>query len=198
MKMKSVLVTGASGFLGKFIVRELVKQNYQVRALIRNTSNIHNIQHLDIDFYYGDISDSSSIGRSFDGVDYVIHAAADNSQTKKGARNVTVGGTRNVLDLCLQNQIKKLVYISSCSVYDTFECLDGDILDENSPTERFPECRGLYSWSKLEAEKLVLDIMANGKLDIVCLRPGTIYGPGGEVFTPMLGYSFQKQGFLYY
>jgi nucleoside-diphosphate-sugar epimerase len=75
-------------------------------------------------------------------------------------------------------------------------CRNGQIIDENGPLEKYPERRGVYSWAKIEAEKLVVDCMEQGKGAVVCLRPGTIYGPGGRYFTPMMGFSFGTRLFL--
>jgi nucleoside-diphosphate-sugar epimerase len=155
---------------------------FSVHALVRKTSTIGDLQRPEVDLHFGDVSDARSMEPSLADVDYVVHAAVDTSGTEEGARNVTIGGTLNILDLCAKLGVKKLIYISSCSVYGTSGCSDGQIIDESSPTEQYPERRGLYSWAKLEAEKLVLSAMAEGKIAITCLRPGTIYGPRSENF----------------
>jgi len=81
------------------------------------------------------------------------------------------------------------VYVSSCSVYGVADYKDGDIVTEESSLERFPERRGHYSLAKLKAEQIVTEAMADKMLPIVCLRPGTYFGPGGDIFTPMMGLS---------
>jgi len=191
-----ILVTGATGFLGRRTVEILIDQGFPVRALVRTPSKSGNLAQLGAEIAQGDVTDPDSLKPAFVGVDYVIHAAADTSGTDEGARRVTIGGTRNILDLCAASQVKKLVYISSCSVYGSADYKDGQVVDENSPLERFPERRGIYSWAKLEAEKLVLEAMDQGRVSAVCLRPGTIYGPGGENFTPMLGFRFKNKVFV--
>jgi len=191
-----VLVTGATGFLGRRTVEILVEQGFQVRALVRTSSKAGNLAHLDVEIMQGDVADSESLEPAFEGIDYVVHAAADTSGTEEGARKVTIGGTRNILDLSAFHQVRKLVYISSCSVYGVVDCKDGQVIDENTSLESLPEQRGIYSWAKLEAEKLVTEHMENGKAAIVCLRPGTIYGPRGEDFSPMLGYALNNKIFI--
>lgn len=199
-----VLVTGASGFLGRRVVEILIKENYSVRALVRKSSRIGHLDDLGADISIGDVTDAKSMEPAFEGIDFVVHAAADTSGTEQGARLVTIQGTRNILDLCSSRQVKKLLYISSCSVYSPVDFKDGQIVDENATLEPFPERRGIYSWAKLEAEKFVLDYMNQNKVSAVCLRPGTIYGPGGENFSPMMGFSWgnkifaviHKQGFF--
>lgn len=190
-----VLITGASGFLGRRMVEMLVERGYQVRALVRKTSRIDPLRLPGVEIFYGDVTDAQSLQPAFAGIDYVVHAVADTSGTEAGARLVTIQGTRNILDLCASHPVRKLVYISSCSVYGVAECQVGQVVDENASLERFPERRGAYSWGKLAAEKLVTDFMARGKIPAVCLRPGTIYGCGGENYTPMLGFSFGDKVF---
>lgn len=191
-----VLVTGASGFLGRRTVEMLVEREFSVRALVRKTSKVGDLKRPGVEIYYGDVTDTESLRPAIEGVDFVIHTAADTTGTKDGARRVTIGGTRNILDLCTSLPVRKLVYISSCSVYGTADCEDGQKLDENAPLERYPERRGVYSWAKVEAEKLVLDYMNQGKVAITCLRPGMIYGPGGQNYTPMMGFSLSNKIFV--
>jgi len=191
-----VLVTGASGFLGRRLVEMLVARGHAVRALVRKTSKLDGLQLPGVEIACGDIADAADLKQAFDGLDYVVHAAADTSGTEAGARRVTIGGTRNILDLCVDMKVKRLVYISSCSVYGVAGCHPGQVLDETAKIEPFPERRGLYTWGKQEAEKLVLESMRLGLVSAVCLRPGTIYGCGGENYTPMIGFSLKKKLFI--
>ena len=191
-----VLVTGATGFLGRRTVEMLLERGFQVRALVRTPSKIGNLAHLGAEIVQGDVTNPASLKPAVSNINYVIHAAADTSGSEEGARMVTIGGTRNILEHCAARQDKKLVYISSCSVYGVADYKDGQVVDETSSLEQCPERRGVYSWAKLEAEKIVLDYMRQGKVRAVCLRPGTIYGPGGENFTPMLGSSFKNKVFV--
>ena len=188
-----VLVTGASGFLGRRVVQMLAEKDVTVRALVRRTSRIDGLSLPGVEIVCGDIADADSLRAAFSGVDYVVHAAADTSGTEDGAKRVTIGGTKNVLELCAANNIRKLVYISSCSVYGTASCLPGQELGENDNLEPYPERRGIYSWAKFEAERLVIEWMRQVRITAVCLRPATIYGIGGENLTPMIGFAFGKK-----
>jgi len=191
----TVLVTGASGFLGRRTVEMLVERGCSVRALVRKTSRIDQLLLNNVAIFYGDVADSESLPSAFEGVDYVIHAAADTGGSAEGGRLSTIQGTRNILALCDLYKVKKLIYISSCSVYGVADYEDQQLVDEGASLERFPEQRGAYSWAKLEAEKLVARFMTDGKTPVVCLRPGTIYGPGGEIYTPMIGFSLRDKIF---
>ena len=192
---RDVLVTGASGFLGRRIVEVLVERRIPVRALVRKTSRVNHLRLPGVTLFYGDITDADSLSPAFKEVDSVVHAAAGNRGTDGEILRATVEGTRNILDLCSFNSIGKLVYISSCSVYGVADYAAGQVIDENASLERFPERRGVYSLAKFEAEGLVAAFMALKKVPTVCLRPGTIYGPGGENFTPMVGFSIANKVF---
>ena len=191
----TVLVTGASGFLGSRIVALLSEHGCTVRALVRKTSHIGHLQLPGVTLVYGDVTDVESLDKAFDGVDYIIHAAADTSGTEEGGRSVTIQGTKNILERCATSNVKKLIYISSCSVYGVASYQDGALVDENAALESAPEQRGAYSWAKLEAERLVTGFMAQEKAAVVCLRPGIIYGPGGQVYSPMMGFSLGNRLF---
>ena len=193
---QKVLVTGATGFLGGRLVKILVDRGYQVRALARKLSNIERLKKLNIEIYYGDVGNRKSIEPAFNGVDCVVHAAAGTSGDKKDCDMATVEGTKNVLLLCAENNIKKLIYISSCSVYGVSDYKTNEIVKEESSLERFPSKRGNYSASKQEAESFVINQMKNSSLPIVILRPGTIFGPGGGVYTPMMGFSLMNKVFM--
>ena len=195
-KSPSVLVTGSTGFLGSRIVETLMAKGFRVRALVRKTSKLEKLKSLGVAICVGDIGDLASLRLAFGGMDYVVHAAADTVGSVEGGRVSTIRGTENVLALCEECRVKKLVYISSCSVYGVADYKKGYVVTEESSLERVPEARGAYSNAKFQAEKVILQAMAGDVCPIVCLRPGTIYGPGGEIYTPMMGFSFGRKIFL--
>ena len=192
---KRVLVTGASGFLGSRTVAALVEHGCIVHALVRKTSRTDHLTLPHVTIVPGDIADTESLKPAFAGVEYVLHAAADTRGDKEAGESSTVQGTRNVLALSAQFKVRKLVYISSCSVYGTADYNEGEVVTEESMLERFPEQRGAYSHAKFRAEQLVINAMAEEKIPIVCLRPGTIYGPGSDLYSPMLGLSLGNKIF---
>ena len=194
--ISQVLVTGASGFLGRRLVAALVGYGYAVRALTRRESQTEFLRSLGAEPVIGDVTDLESLRSAFVGVDSVVHAAADTRGSIESGRQTTIQGTQNVLDLCTQLKIKKLIYISSCSVYGIADRAVVDRVDENAPLESHPGRRGPYSWAKFEAEQLVLEYMQDGHSATVCLRPGTIYGTGGELFTPMIGFGVKNKLFI--
>jgi nucleoside-diphosphate-sugar epimerase len=192
---RKVLVTGASGFLGRRIVAVLSARGAQVHALVREASRIDRLLLPNVTLFRGDVAVADSLHPAFAGVEYVVHAAADTSGSAEAGRSSTVRGTATVLELCERHKVGKLVHISSCSVYGISDYPPWQVVTEESSLERFPERRGAYSHAKLEAERLVARAMERGTVPAVCLRPGTIYGPGGEPFTPMMGFSLGRTFF---
>jgi nucleoside-diphosphate-sugar epimerase len=191
-----VLVTGATGFLGSRLVEVLVQKGYRVRALARKLSHIEKLKNLQTEIFFGDVGDADSLKPAFKDVDVVVHAAADTAGTEEGGQLSTLLGTSNILDLCKEYKVKKLVYISSCSVYGVADYKKNGVVTETSSLEHFPEKRGHYSNAKMKAEQLVADAMKKDELPVVCLRPGTIFGPGGEIYTPMMGFSLGTRMFI--
>lgn len=191
-----VLVTGGTGFLGKKLIAGLVAEGYPVRVLARKLSNIEPLKKLGVEILFGDVADRESLSQAFEGIDVAVHAAAGTSGRQKDCETGTLQGTRNVLDACESNNVKKLIYISSCSVYGVADYKNNQRVTEESALECRPALRGVYSASKQEAEELVRSAMERKKYPMVILRPGTIYGPGGELFTPMMGFSLFNKVFI--
>lgn len=184
-----VLVTGGSGFLGRKVIERLVVDGYPVRVLARKLARVEPLVALGAEVVWGDVADLPSFDRAVAGCDVVVHLAAGTSGTERDSETATLQGTRNLLELCERHKPRKLVYISSCSVYGVTEARSGARITETSPLERHPERRGSYSASKQEADQYVSEYMRSGGVPVTILRPGTIYGPGGDVYTPLMGFS---------
>jgi 2-alkyl-3-oxoalkanoate reductase len=191
-----VLVTGGSGFLGRKLIELLIAEGYPVRALVRKLSDAEPLKKLGVEIFWGDVADKKSLEEAFCGVHVVVHAAAGTSGTVQDCERGTIQGTQNILALSETMKIRKLVYISSCSVYGVADYRNNQLVTEESALERFPERRGSYSASKQQAEQLVAQAIEKKKFPIVILRPGTIFGPGGQLFTPMLGFDLMGKAFV--
>ena len=167
-----------------------------MRALARKSSNVGALKKYGVEIAFGDLVDESSIAAAVEGVDVVVHAAAGTSGTAKDSDTATIHGTRNVLVACRTNRVKKLVYISSCNVYEVAGYSENQVVTEGAQLERFPLRRGHYSAAKLLAEALVTEAMNHDGCPAVVLRPGTLYGPGADVYTRMMGVSFARRIFV--
>ena len=174
------LVTGANGFLGSYLVKQLLDRGYHVRTLTRGRNDSFGAENLEC--FHGDIRDIDMIEKAFDKIEVVFHTAAISGiwgSWKKYHSNNTVG-TRNVVECCLRNRVAKLVYTSSPSV--TFTGDHQINQDETAPYAREWLCN--YPKSKALAEQHVLDSNDPSELMTCALRPHLIWGPGDRHLVP--------------
>ena len=178
-----VLVTGANGFLGRALVRRLREVSREpLRLLVRRPAT--GTVPLDVQLIYGDLGSPAVVDRAMQGIDTVFHVGAATKGGPFEFHSGTIWGTRNVIDACERYGVRRLVYVSSLSVLDHAGHPPGEPVTESSPYEPFPQQRGLYTQTKLEAEQMVLDAVAEGRIQAVVLRPGQIYGRGAEKIPP--------------
>jgi len=171
-----IVVTGATGHLGNVLVRKLVNQNKKVRALILPGEDIVSLEGLEIEKVDGDVCVPDSLRKAFEGAEIVYHCAGIISilpGQKKQLFQVNVLGTRNVVNMCLETKVKRLVYTSS--IHALSEPAPGIVIDESR--EFNPEnVLGEYSKSKTLGTLEVLKGIEKG-LDAVILCPSGIIGP---------------------
>jgi len=169
-----VLVTGASGFLGRSIVRRLARDGIAVRAFVRPARSLDGGV---AERFEGDLCDDDAVAAAVQGVDCVVHAGArvETTGTWEEFAEVNVRGTRRILRAATAAGVRRIVHISSLSVYAV--PTDGMTITEDSAYESESEARGYYSRSKLAADRVALDAARRGA-PVVVLRPGLLYGPG--------------------
>ena len=179
--MKKVLVTGATGFLGKYLIEELLNNDYKVIAQGRKENVLRNIKEkYNVEIIKCSLDEIKNIELK---VDYVIHAAALSTVWGKWEDfyNSNVVGTENVIDFCKNNNVEKLVYVSSPSVYSTKR----DRL--NIKEEDFDKNNKLnyYIKSKILAENIINNVNTN-QLETVIIRPRGLFGIGDTSIIPRL------------
>jgi len=177
--MSKVLITGANGFLGSWVTRELVQQGHEVTALVRKTSDLSEVEGLLCQYSYGDITDSSSLEKAFKGQEFVFHLAgliAYKSSERARMELINVQGTKNVIDACQKRHVQRLVYLSSVVAIGAGFHKD-QILNEESPYNVQSLNLGYFE-TKHKAELLVREATSLGLIDSVSLNPATIYGAG--------------------
>jgi nucleoside-diphosphate-sugar epimerase len=165
----TALVTGGSGYFGLLLVQELRRRGHDVRVLDLNDADD---RPPEVDLVQGDIRDPATVRRALNGVDVVFHNVAQVPLAKDPAafESVNVGGTKLLLDLCLQAGVRKVVSTSSSAVFG--------IPSSNPVTEAtVPAPAEAYGRAKLDAEHLCHDAAARG-LDVTIIRPRTILGFG--------------------
>ncbi len=193
-----VLVTGATGFLGGRLVKRLLSDGYEVRALARVTADVSALSAMDVEIVFGDVSDGLAVAGAMKNVEIVVHAAAGTSGTAEDAERSSILGTENIVEACRSSQVRKLIYISSCAVYEVARCTANEVITEEGQLERFPWRRGAYSAGKLGAENVVRAAMkaTATRYSTVVLRPGSLYGPGASAYSNMMGISLGYRLFV--
>lgn len=179
--MERVLVTGAYGFLGKYVIDELVKNNYKVLAFGRNKTKMQQLKKKNVDIFIGDFCNKDDALKATENVDYVIHCGA--LSTVWGKRedfiNTNVNGTMNLVESCRKNKVKRFVYVSSPSIYagkmDRTNIKENDY-DENNKLNYYIE-------SKILAEK---ELDKNRDVNWVIIRPRGLFGIGDTSIIPRL------------
>lgn len=180
MSKPIILVTGATGFLGSYLLKELIEQGYRVRALCRTQKPLPWIsdQILEaVEWVEGDVLDVVSLDDAMKEVDAVIHAAAVVSfhpKERKRMYQVNVDGTANVVNLALENGVRRFIHISSVAALGRTE--KAAWVNEESKWEDNP-VQTHYARSKFKAELHAWRGMAEG-LEGLILNPSTILGYG--------------------
>jgi nucleoside-diphosphate-sugar epimerase len=184
-----ILVTGGGGFLGSALVDRLRQTGEPVRLLLRNPPKPGvpadpKREGGTVSIVYGSLGQPEIVDAAMEGIELVYHVGAAMKGGPAEFEQGTIWGTRNVIDSCLRHRVKRLVYVSSMSVMDHAGHRTGDPVTEQSRLEPFPERRGAYTQTKLEAERMVLAAVKERGLPAVVIRPGQIFGPGAEKVTP--------------
>ncbi|NTV45687.1 MAG: NAD-dependent epimerase/dehydratase family protein [Chlorobiales bacterium] len=178
MPETTILVTGATGYIGSALVQALHQQfgsGVHIKALVRKTSSREVLGGTPVEFVEGDLHDPVSLWRATEGVDVVFHVAALVSYQQIDFRKLykaNVIGTRELIDACLKNGVKLLIYTSSIAAVGVLH--DGAINPESAAFQDWQHRFG-YMKSKYLAEMEVLRGVAEG-LDAVIVNPGVVIG----------------------
>src|SRR5262250_1289181 len=150
------LVTGAAGFLGSHLTRQLVARGADVRVLLRPSSNNRAIADLPLEYMTGDLRDASSLDRALSGVQRVFHVAADYRLWSKRSQDIydsNVGGTKNLLAAARRAGVEQFIYTSTVAAI----AVDRPQHPNEFTESRLEEMVGHYKRSKWLAEREALD-----------------------------------------
>lgn len=169
---KTVLVTGATGFVGSNLCEELIKRGYKVRALARNKNKLFMLDGIKAEIVWGTLSDPDALAAAAKGVDYIINVAGKASDWGSYDSFVVpnITGVQYLLDIAFKENIKRFVHISSVAIHgfgnhiDTTE--DGPFFKTDFP----------YCITKHQGEELVLDYYKKHSLPVTTIRPANVYG----------------------
>lgn len=180
-KDKRVLITGGAGFIGSHIAHNLAEKGFKIRLFDLSFKNFDVLsKKFDCNFapqkVIGNVLDTISLAEAVRGCDYVVHAAAmlgvkNTEQKKLECLDVNILGTINVLDACVKEGVKRIIFTSSSEVYgEPIECP----IRETNPTSPV----SLYGVSKLAGEEYMKAYQAKHGLDYSIVRFFNVYGPG--------------------
>lgn len=189
-------VTGATGFLGSHIARQLLAQGADLRLLVRPTSRLDNIADLAADRVVGDLRNVESLKKGMSDCEFVFHAAADYrlwSLNRQELYDSNVEGTRNILQAARDSGVRRVIYTSSVATMGFGN--NGRLTDERSPVT-LSNMIGDYKRSKFMAERLVIEAGQAGQ-DVVMVNPTTPVGerdikptPSGQIVVDFLRRKF--------
>lgn len=168
----TVLVTGATGFVGRHLVQRLLKQSVPVRVVTRNPNRLPAQWRDRVEVVVGDLLDNGIQTAATKGVGLIYNLAAEIRDSSL-MRGINAGAVRGLIETATQAGVKRIVHLSSVGVIGASEA---GVVTEETP------CRPqtLYEQSKLEGERIVLEYAKSGGIEGVILRPTIVFGDGKE------------------
>lgn len=180
----TVLVTGATGFVGSAVARRLAEEGMRLRALVRPGSDRRNLQGLPAEPVEGDLDDPESLVRAVDGCEALFHVAADYrlwTRAPERMMHTNVEGTRAMIEAALRAGVERIVYTSSVAVLAVDA--SGMPADEDTPSG-LEDMIGPYKRSKFLAEAAVGELVRMRGAPVVIVNPSTPIGPRDVKPTP--------------
>jgi len=190
------VVTGATGFLGRRLVKALCEDGCAVRCLVRPSSNVAPLRQelgplwRQVDVQSVDLADGTACRARLERGDVVFHLAAGLSGSPSTLFLNTVIPTRALLSAAAAVEVRRVVMVSSLGVYGTVGLRRGETLTEATPLESQPQLRDPYTFSKVIQEHVAHDAREQTGLPLVIVRPGVIFGPGRGVLSSRVGLQF--------
>lgn len=176
----NILITGATGFIGKYLLQQLIEEGHYCRCLVRRSSNRENLfNNPKVEIFEGDITKPETLKGIGKEIDVVYHLAAAghvadvSEDAYKAAYVLNVQGTQNIIEACATGGFGRFIHFSSTAAMGLIK---RPIINEDVPCQ--PQTP--YQKSKYESEKIAFETGNKYEVDIVVLRPCMVYGPGGR------------------
>jgi 2-alkyl-3-oxoalkanoate reductase len=179
-----MLVTGASGFIGRQVTAELVRRGHDVVALVRPSSAVPiELESPAVELARCDLRrPSDRLAAAIRGADAVIHLAAGTAGSPRARFDATVIGTQKLIGAMTSGDWRgRLVHVSSLAVYGYALVPRHGTIDERTPLEPHLGRRDDYAWIKGWQERLVRELAETGACEVTIVRPGAVHGPGREL-----------------
>src|SRR5262245_55048800 len=192
--MKSCLITAATGLVGSHLAEACLQRGYNVRAIVRPSTDPTPLGALGVEVIRGDLTDVEAVREAVAGMDYVCHCAAKVGDwgSVEDYRAVNVHAFRGLLEACRGRPLQRFVYLGSLGVYPARHHYGSD------ESEPLPDSHmDGYTITKVEAERLALEYHRNHGMPMVVLRPGFIYGPRDRTLLPRLIDNLRKRNVRY-
>lgn len=176
----NVLITGATGFIGRHLLKRLIDEGHHCRCLVRNMSNVDELfKHPKVELFQGDVTKPKTlkaIGKNIDVVYHLVaagHVTSVSDEDLKVFFNLNVDGTKNIMKTCGQNGVKRFIHFSSTAAMGLIKLPK---IDEAVP------CRpqAPYQQSKYESELAAFETGKRYGMEVIIIRPCMVYGPGGK------------------
>lgn len=176
-----VLVLGATGFIGKEVVRQLVTSGHIVRLLVRNPGNLPKSLRLPtVSCQVGDLTSLADVRRAMEGIDTVIHLARSSVKRWADYEKYEVGVTQQIAECALQAGVRRMLYTGTIASYH--QGSGASTITESTPMDAGIARGNNYARAKSESEQLLLKLHREQNLPVVILRPGVVIGRGGSPF----------------
>ncbi len=169
-----ILVSGAGGFLGSHVVKQLVDRGHSVRAMVRPVSR-EPVWPENVELFRADLRVHDCLKSAFAGIDAVIHVAAATGGSEEVQFTSSVVGTERFLDAMAESSVRRLVHVSSLVVYDWAQAKG--VMNEDTPLLKRPYDMGAYTIAKTWQERVVRRAASAHSWELTVVRPGFVWGP---------------------
>lgn len=194
-----VLLTGATGFLGRRVLRALLAQDLTVRCAVRPSSDVDGLKHFigsadwsRVELVSANLCEVDECRELLDSCDVLYHVAAGLTGCTSSLVLSSVVPTRTLFNAAGDTGCKRVVLIGSLGVYGPQSLRRNAVLDEDCPVDAAPQHRDAYTYSKVLQEDVARQVADDRGLSLTILRPGVIYGDERGVLTHRIGLQFGK------
>lgn len=180
-----IVVLGGTGFIGQRVVDQLLAAGRPVTCVVRRTHSLPvaitaAAEDGRLRLVRGSLGDAGAVGRALAGAEVVVHLATGGGDSWEQVERTMVGGSTQVAEACLANDVQRLIYVSSIAALYTGEDA-GQVIEDSPATDPKPAGRSIYSRGKIATEEALKQLHRERGLPLVVVRPGIVVGAG----TPM-------------